>query len=167
MTNWKTAAAHGINKYVWKVIQEELSWTKIGALTPIIPVQEQPEMTNAKQPYIVYRYSTQPYGTDWYTCIEQCTYVVYSSSETEIREAVNLLTAMFKRFDESAQQINDWIDSNGNADNKAYDYKYVRVNMSSAPEEVETTEGGRAGGIVVIQYMYSHDSDNSPLEFAE
>jgi hypothetical protein len=159
MGNWDYSAVHGINKYLWAKLKEELGWSEAnyGGLTPITTPQQQPEFNAYNFPYIVYGYSPQATGPDWLLEGEVIAYTVFSASSADIRKAVNVMKWAFNRFDESAVDVNKYIQANGSADNKAFDYKAIRLTSASGPEP-SLTEGGRQDGSVVISVMFTHDS---------
>ena len=159
MANWDYSAVHGLNKYLWAKLKEELQWSEsnYGGLVPITTPQQQPEFNSYNAPYIVYGYNPQATGPDWYLDGEIIAYTIFSASSADIRRAVNVMKAAFNRFDESAVDVNNYIRANGTADNKLFDYKAIRLVSAGGPEP-SLTEGGRQDGSVVISVMYTHDT---------
>ena len=157
MAEWDYSAVHGLNKYIWAKLQEELGWSasNYGGLTPITTPQQQPEFNSYNAPYIVYGYSPQGTGPNWLLKGEIVAYTIFSSSSADIRQAVNVLEAILNRFDESAKDVNTYIKNNGSTDNKAFDYKSIRMISAKGPEP-SISEGGRQDGNVLIGITYTH-----------
>lgn len=157
MAEWDYAAVHGLNKYIWSRLQAELGWNanNYGGLVPITTPQQQPEFNSYNFPYIIYGYSPQSTGPNWLLEAEVVSYTIFSASSTDIRQAVNVLKAILNRFDESAKDVNNYLRTNGTADNKAFDYKSVRVISANGPEPA-VTEGGRQDGSVVVGILFTH-----------
>lgn len=167
MAKWDYTAVHGLNKYLWSRLQSELGWSAsdYNGLTPIATPQQQPEFNAIDKPYIVYGYTLQGSGTDWFLNEEVITYTIFATQSKDIREAVNLFKAVLNRFDESATDVNDYVIANGSGDNKAFDYKTIRVNMATGPEPA-VTEGGRQDGSVIVSVTYTHyNADGDTIRF--
>jgi|ERR1044072_1047833 hypothetical protein len=164
MAKWDYTGVHGLNKYIWKRIQDELGWvtSDYGGLTPITTPQQQPEFNAFDKPYIVYGYTLQGTNTLFPVQGEVVTYTVFSTQSADIRKAVNLINSALNRFDESARDVNNYIAANGSDDNKAFDYKFIRVNQATGPEPA-VTEGGRQDGSVIVSMEYTHYGSNGEL----
>lgn len=158
---YKAAAAHVIRAYLLEKVQSILGWTNVNGLAPIIPNSQEPELTNADKPFIVYGYSTAPYGVMWELCVENIAFTIYSDDQEDINKAVNLIIDLFRRFDWSAAEINTYIGSSSVNLFKNFDIKFTQVTASSA--DGPSQEGGRRSGFVSIRVEYSHNLDNSGL----
>lgn len=156
-TKWDLSAAHGIRKYLWDILQRELEWntSNYGGLVPITTPQQQPEFNNYDAPYIVYNYSHQTGSNDYFLQEEQIAFAIYSGDEKDIRQAINVMQTYLNRRDDSAKDINKYIQNSGTAENKRFDYKYVYV-LSTNGAQPAVTEGGRGDGLVVIRVGYTY-----------
>jgi hypothetical protein len=156
---WDLTGVHGLNKFLWSKLQSELEWSfsNYGGLNPIVPASQQPELNDYSGPYVVYNYSHQSPGDDFFIQEEQVAYAVYSSNELDIRRFINLVVEYFKREDESAQMLNDWLHTgnNGSVENKRFDYKYTRI-ISSFGAQPPISEGGRQDGSVILRIAYTY-----------
>lgn len=154
---WSLTAVHGLNKYLWDVLKDELEWsaTDYGGLTPITIPQQQPEFNNYNAPYVVYNYSHQSSGDDFMIQEEQVAYVIYSADEGDIRKFVNVVREYFDHRDESAKKINDWIRVNGTSENKRFDYKFTYV-ISTTGAQPAISEGGKMDGLVIMRICYTY-----------
>lgn len=156
MGKWDYAAVHGMNKYLWSKLQSELGWSadNYGGLIPITTPEQQPEFNAYDFPYIVYSYSPQGTNPLYVYEAEIQVYTVFSTSNTPIRQAVNLIRALFGQFDDSAKDVNKYISTFGTTDNKSFDYKSIQVTAASGPEPA-LTEGGRRDGNVIVRTEYT------------
>lgn len=157
MGKWDYSAVHGLNKYIWSKLKTELGWQEshYNGLVPITTPQQQPEFNAIDRPYIVYGFSPQATGPDWLLEGEIIAYTVFSTQSSDIRQAVNVIKAALNRFDESAKDVNAYIKANGTVDNKAFDYKSIRITSATGPEP-SLSEGGRQDGAIVVSVMYTH-----------
>jgi hypothetical protein len=161
MVQWDLAGVHGINKYIWQQLQDELEWAAYNVttaqplgLTPITTPQQQPEFNALQKPYIVYSY-TKVGSDDLYVLeTETAAYTVYSTLEKDVRQVVNLLTAKLGRLDDSASDVNAYLSTVPGV-SKEFDYKYISITSAQGPQP-SASEGGRMDGLVVIRYAYTH-----------
>ena len=155
MAKWDLSGIHGIRRFIWSLLQTELGWkTKdYRGANPIVTPSQVQEFNDYGAPYIVYTYAHLPSSTDYYIHEEQAAFIIYAGDEEDIRKTINLLQEYFRAHDASAKLVNGWIQENGSADNKAFDYKVVRV-TSTASSSPAVQEGGRYSGLVSIHYKY-------------
>lgn len=156
---YEISGVHPIRAFLLDRVTTVLGWTKVNNLDPIAPVQQEPEFTNSNKPFIIYSYSTVPYGEMWELCVENISFVVYSDDEIDIRRAVNYMIALFKRADDSANDINKFVSASSNAAFKSFDFKTVSVTGSSSDGGVQ--EGGRQSGFVSVRAEYTNTADNT------
>lgn len=161
---WSLSGIHGINKYVWSLLQTELGWTTTpyGGLIPITTPQQQPEFNALNAPYLVYTYAKTTTGEDFLLESETAAYTIFSAKESDIRRVVNLLTAKLNRYDDTADDVNNYIAGNGSSDHKQFDYKYISVLSAQGPQP-SAQEGGRHDGLVLIRFRYTHYDQGSGL----
>ena len=157
MTNYDLSGVHGVNKFIWAKLQSELGWDKAnyGGLIPLTVPAQQPEFNNYNRPYVVYNYSHQSGGEDYWMNEEQISYAVYSADEKDIRQFINMMREWLNRRDDSARDINNYISANGSAENKRFDYKYTYV-ISTSGAQPAISEGGRMDGLVILRICYTY-----------
>lgn len=158
-TNYKITAAHVLRKYLWSRLSSELGWdtANYGGLTPITTSEQQPEFNNNSidAPYIVYGFMDGPPGQVLDLQQQTVAFSIFSSKNDDIVEAINLINADLRRFDESANAINDFIQASSLSNTfKEFDFKSVMVTGSRSPEPI-TQEGGRRDGYITIQILYT------------
>lgn len=126
-------------------------------LVPIIPVQQVPEFNNliGDKPYLIYDYDINDYGDEWFVCEENLIFTIVSTSFEKIVEITQFMVDLFRRMDETANDINAWQDSTSK-------FKFFTFILSgaSSPTPYEE-EGGRQMGEIKITYRYSRHLDSS------
>lgn len=167
ITDWDLSAVHGLRQYMWSLLQTELGWlpadyevTKDGQqvrLVPIVTPEQQPELNDLDEPYIVYAFSKKQSSNLYVLDGEIATFTIYSRQEVDIRRVLNLFDAKFDKRDDSAREINNWIKAQSGLDDryKDFDYKTLWVSGAQGPQPV-TEEGGRRDGLININITYTH-----------
>lgn len=118
--NYKLDALTELRKYLWQEITtigifdeaDYYSDNLMSTIIPIIPIQQQAELSQflSGKKHIVYDKISAGYDTNWLICNEQFLFTIYSTDVSEINEIRNFMTDLFRRMDESAQDINRWAD---------------------------------------------------------
>jgi hypothetical protein len=124
-------------------------------------LQQQPEFTNADKPFIIYTYTTTPYGVHWERCVENIGLSIYSDNEEEVRRAINYLIVLMKRNDWTAADVNKFISQSSNMAFKPFDFKTISVTASASDGGMQ--EGGRLSGYVALRAEYTHEQDNTVI----
>lgn len=165
MADYKTAASHQVNKWLWTRLKDFLydgtnkAFDAYGAgkinLTPIIPAQQQPEFTNIAggAPFIVYAYSTSS-PDDYWMKSEQCSYVIYDNDEVRLRAIQNYMIDLFDRDDFVTPEVNIFLG------NSKFDFKRIGFVSATSAGGV-TQEGGRQAATVVTKYQYTVAMDGT------
>jgi len=178
VTDYRTVGAHQINKWLWSRLKDYeypagLSMTPMKAfnaygtgvgqknLIPIVPTQQQPQLLDISggAPFIVYNYIISTRASEWWLTREQCAYVIYDNDEARLRAIHGYMIDLLRRQDWTARDVN-----NASSTDKRFDFKYVKMTSAAGPDEF-STEGGRQGAMVVIDYEYTMDmnTDSSGL----
>jgi hypothetical protein len=161
------AGVHVLNKFIWFKLKEAvlIDPQKYNGLIPIVPTQEIPAMADlpTNTPYIVYTYTNAGYDEDFWADREQIVYRIYSDNERQLRQISNFLIDLLKRYDWTAEEVNDFIHtfSSTDGDEKKFDFKYSDVINSIGPEPFDQ-EGGRQACAVTIQICYTHEIQGIP-----
>jgi hypothetical protein len=178
-------AAFGVNRYLWsKLTGAVLDPANYGGLTPIIPTQEEPTFLQAMEkqpgigafPYIVYTYSTQGISPQYWEVNDQIVYMIAAHDQKKLRELMLTIVGLLKRFDDSAAEINAYIQSatKPDPDNagqtlplfsdeyRAYNYKYTSVQGINA-SLARTDENAPYRAMVTVRVGYTNDFDDSPI----
>jgi hypothetical protein len=148
-----------VRKYIWDEIQsKELlnpqNYYAEGfddALVPIIPVQQVPEFNNLLpgKTYMLYDFEVKTVPVAWWMTEELMSISVISQNYDKINEITNLLHDLFRRYDESAGNINEYLD--GNTD---FLFHHTMIDSVMSPEPY-STEGDYQIATVHFTYSYS------------
>ncbi len=159
-------ATHALNKFLQYKLETAgfIVPSKYNGLSPFIPAQQQPELTNLPSgvPFLVYNYASNGEYEDWWLEHEQAAYVIYSDQEKQIRQISHFLNQLLKRYDWSAEDINKYIQANGSAAQKEFDFKYTRI-ISMASMDPATEEGGRYSGSIVLSLCFTSNLDQQGM----
>jgi len=153
----KYTPAYLLRAYAWQVLKANLSWDEAnyGGVIPIVPVSEEPELTQYDKPFIVYGYVDDPTVTDAYFRRRgSMTFVIYSTNFGEIATAMNVLNETFGREDDSARDVNAFTSTIPQFRGIRFGNINVGFAEGAAPEE---TEGGRQSALLNIRYDYFVD----------
>lgn len=166
-------AVFGLNKYLWAqiVAQGILDKNNYGGLIPIVPVQETAGLKQAMDeqagvgsfPYIVYNWNTNGYNQDWFKATDQIIYVVNATNQAKLRELVLLILDLFKRYDESAAAVNEFIfKSDLGPAYKAYDYKHISVSAASGGSPT-ALDNEPIEAVITVRVNYTNSGDDLRL----
>jgi hypothetical protein len=152
-----------INKVGAGVINPEDYPVSGGArVVPIMPVQEQVEIkdliANPSLPYLVYDFDLVGYDTEWVICKERLTFKIFSPDVPEILKIMNVMIDLFRRFDESAKDMNDYAKTV--SPNSPFKYHYFTLSEANSPDPAEEL-AGRMEADIAITYAYSREVNSS------
>jgi len=164
--NYKLDSMFELRKYIWNRLkateifdEDDYYSDNIGeAIIPILPVQQQPDMSQflSGKKHIIYDKIGVSYDTLWLICTEQILFTVYSTDVSEINEIRNFMIDEFRRMDESAKDINRSPGFNG--DKFKIHSIYVADMSPTAPsEELQ----GFFSADVILEVKYSRNTDSS------
>lgn len=165
MVNYKLDAMLELRKYLWKRLKDTQIFDEadyysdnIGSTTvPIIPVQQSAELNQflSGKKHIVYDKIGMSYEDLWAICCEQIIFTIYSTDVSEINEIRNFMTDEFRRVDESARDVNNWV----NLSDKFQFYSIFIADIS--PTEPSQEMQGFLSADVILEIKYSRLSDSS------
>ena len=162
---YDSLAINDIRKYVWaKIVEAGLldpdDYRVDGIpqpLVPIIPSQQVPEFVNllTGKAFIIYEYKVYPTKVQWWMTDETATFYIDTPNFDLSNRIVNLLHDLFRRFDESAGEINDYL-----AGQTSFIFHNTSIGAidSALPSKVE---GGFQEAIVEVDYTYSRNTGSS------
>lgn len=168
-------AVFGLNKFLWAKIKEAgiLDETNYGGLVPIVPVQETPLLQQAMDeqtgirsfPFIVYSWYQNGHTQDWFMECDNAVYRinVNPNDGIKLRQLVSLINDVCRRWDDSAQALNDWIQaSNLSQAYKDYDYKYINIQSTQGGQPTDL-DHAPITAMVTVKIEYTHAKSNRPL----
>lgn len=164
MTNYNSVASADIRQYVWQSIQDAGILDPNNyyvdnmpeGLIPIIPAQQVPEFNNLLpgKTYMYYDFEVKTIPVQWWMIDESMTITTVSQNYETVNQINNLILDIFRRYDESAGDINSFLAENGGSDFK---YHHTLIDNVRSPEPFET-EGDYQYGSVTFSYSYSRDT---------
>lgn len=120
VADYKLDAMLELRKYLWRelytreIFDKDDYWSdNLGEnITPIIPVQQAAEMNQflSGKKHIVYDKIGMSYEDNWLICCEQVLFTIYATDISDITQIRNYMIDEFRRMDESAKDINQWVD---------------------------------------------------------
>lgn len=163
--NYQLDAIYELRKFLWKELQEysifddrDYYSDNLGeVIVPILPVQQSPEMNQflSGKKHIVYDKVGMSYEDNWMICTEQFLFTIYATGVTEIGEIRNFMTDLFRRMDNSAQDVNHW----SGLSNK-FKFHSIYINDISPIAPSEDLKGFYAADII-LEAKYSRILDNT------
>jgi hypothetical protein len=125
-------------------------------LVPIIPAQQVPEFNNllTGRTYIIYDVAqSRARNTNFWVSEESITFEVVSKNAAEIQTLVNFITDEFRRYENSAMDMNLSIASTSK-------FSFLWFALESAdPVQSYQNEGGFMTGLITIKYAYTREVD--------
>ena len=165
MVNYKLDAMLELRKYIWKRLkdtdifnEDDYYSENIGDITvPIIPVQQVAELNQflSGKKHIVYDKIGMSYEDLWAICCEQILFTIYSTDVSEINEIRNFMTDEFRRVDESARDVNNWVDLSDKF--QFYSIFIADISPTEPSEEME----GVLSADIVLEIKYSRASGSN------
>ena len=155
-------AAHAIAGYLWSKAKSQLGWNEAnyGGMIPFATAGQQQELMSFTGPFVLFAWSPQPEPL-WLMDREIAAFTVYSGDTTDVSDFVNLGRGLFKKLDESAREINNYIASLPlNHPYKAFDIKTIGMRSATGPQP-PMQEGGRFDGNIIVSIAYTNLTDHS------
>jgi hypothetical protein len=165
MSNYTTLPIFEINKYIWdqlktnQILDENKYYTDefMDILIPIVPAQQIPEFNNLLpgQTYLIYDYEDKPNPEHWWISEQILTYSIVSPNYDTINQIMNMLKDIFRRYDDSAKDLNTWSGKSG-----YYNFHFIYVDSVISPQHF-ANEGGFMIGEVQLCVSYARNLDQS------
>ena len=163
MTDYTSIASADIRQYIWQAIQDanildqnDYYSENMGILlNPIIPVQQVPEFNNMLpgKTYMIYDFEVKTIPVQWWMTEESFTISTISQNYDVINQINNLINDLFRRYDESATDLNTYLAGQSN-----FIYHHAMIDRVFSPEPYNT-EGDYQIGSAMISYGYSRITD--------
>lgn len=162
--DYTKVASYEIRNFLWSKLQtaslmNPSTYTADGfqtPLVPIIPAQQVPEFNNLLpgKTYIIYDITqSRTRNTNFWVTEESITFEIVSKNAAEIQTLVNFISDLFRRYENSAAEINAFIAQNSK-------FSFLWSNLESAdPVQPYLDEGGFMTGLITIQYAYTREVD--------
>lgn len=162
MTDYNIDAMYEVRKHLWNELKannlfdpsDYYSDNVNMEITPIIPVQQQPELNHflSGKKHIVYDKIGLSYEDNWMICCEKLLFTIYATDVSEINSIRNLMLDVFRRMDDSAKDINSAITTNKL---KFFNTMVVEISPTEASEELQ----GFMSADVILEVKYARTTD--------
>lgn len=154
--NPKYSPVYLLRAYAWNLlkINTDMDEADYNGLVPVVPLNEEPEMTEFNKPYLIYGYTLQNPGRLSEKGEGSMSFAIQSTDFGDITTIINILSAAFGRQDESARDVNNFTSTIGPFVGIRFGSIELGFAEGGSPEE---TEGGRMTGIVNIRFNYFVD----------
>ena len=144
--------------YAWQVLKANMPdvWDEenYGGLVPIVPLAEEPDLAEFAGPKIIYEYTLLDQGNIDYRGRGSWSLAVRDTNFRRLTQTLNILQAAFGRFDESARDIDKYIDQTPLAGMVGFGFTAIGFLDGGTPE---SAEGGVQVGVINIRFDYFLD----------
>lgn len=152
-----------LRQYVWALLKanDPGVWDEdnYAGLIPIVPLSDEPELNDFTGPHIVYGYTGDTSGTRIYERSGTMTFAIYDENFRRLGKTINILDTAFSRADESARDVNHFLDRVTFDSGQTYPFRntvrfgciYIGFVEGGIPE---STEGGRQSALFNIRFDY-------------
>lgn len=142
--------------YAWGVLKANTDMDEgdYGGLVPIVPLAEEPEISQYDAPHIVYGYALNSTGDLYARKFGSMTFAIYDTNFRTLTKILSVLTAAFERQDETARDINEWSSTIPEFAGLTFGAVSIGFVEGGTPEE---TEGGRQSALINIRFEYHVD----------
>lgn len=154
------APAYLIRSYAWKLLKNNYGevWDEAnyGGKSPIVPVAEEPELSEYSGPHIVYGYALDATGTLPERKSGSVTFAIYDTNFRRLTKTLTILQTAFERQDEAARNVNAYTSSIPQFIGTTFAFINIGFVEGGTPEEAE---GGRQSALINIRFEYHTDYD--------
>jgi len=168
--DYTKVASYDVRSFLWAQLQaaglmNAATYTADGfeiPLIPIIPAQQVPEFNNLLpgKTYIIYDVAqSRARNTNFWMSEESITFEVVSKNAAEIQTLINFLTDLFRRYENSAYDLNLSLVSGSK-----FNFLYFALE-SADPVQSYQNEGGFMTGLITIRYAYTREVDGTTGKF--
>ncbi len=168
MTDSVVSPIYALRFYAWELLKRNMDdvWDEdnYGGMIPIVPLAEEADLAEFSGPKIVYEYTVLDTGSQSYRGRGSFSMAVLDTNFRRLTETLNVLEAGFGRLDESARDINAFLNGGYNSTlvaspnilkgQVAFGYTNVSFVDGGTPE---TSEGGNQVGVINIRFDYFVD----------
>jgi hypothetical protein len=171
MTSITVAPVYVLIDYAFAVLNanDPNTWNRANydGLLPIVPLNEEPELTEFDGPRVIYEYSLNDTGTTPFRGRGSVTFAVRDNNYRRLTRAMNIMGESFGRLDETAADINDWADrlKDRPVDPVDFDisFGYVRQAFAESGTPAEEEEGPMVGIVsIAFDYFVEYDINTRP-----
>lgn len=149
---------YALRSYVWGVLKANYPdvWTEANydGMIPIVPLGEEPELSEFSGPHIVYGYALDGTADLWARGTGSMTFVIYDQNFRRLTKTMTILQTALGRSDETARDINRYTSTIDYFHGVSFGFVNLGFTEGGSPEE---TEGGRQSALLNIRFDYFVD----------
>lgn len=164
MSDPTVAPAFLLTDYAWKLLQANMgeTWSpdKYGGMRPIVPLAEEPELSQFSGPHIIYGYAQGTSGNMYMERAGTITFTIRDTSSRRMAKTLNILQTGFGRLDDSARDINAYTSTKEPFLGIRFGTVRVSYLQSEDPEEAE---GGRQTAVLAVSFTFFDEWDSSVI----
>ena len=153
MINNKILHAHVLRVYTWELLKANIGWTEVNGMIPIVPLGDEPRLSDSGKSYIIYGYAEQAPGSTKEVRTGSLTYRIIARTFAELGEITNVITAGFEELDRSAHRVNLWSSNYSGGAFIGIRFGTLEVTYIEGGEPADQ-EGGPVDGLLNIEYSY-------------
>lgn len=163
MIDNKIVPAHILRLYIWEILKLNTSMTTVNGLVPIVPIEDEPKLSDSGKAYIIYGYADSEANRNDH--IRRGVFSARISAPTfaQIGQISNVIASAFESRDVATESVNLW--SSQYPGGALIGIRFTElittyVEGGEAPE----TEGGPVDAVVNISYRFITDLEvNRPV----
>jgi hypothetical protein len=144
--------AHILRLYVWQILQEADALDEINGKVPLIPLEDEPELSDAGMNYIIYGYSENEIANRENIRQGVCAFRVIAQNSNDLSRITAIISRAFENQDIATEAVNIFSTGYGSA---LHGLRFTAVKTlyveSATPSD---TEGGPVDGAVTLAYRY-------------
>jgi hypothetical protein len=157
-TNTEVSPVYCLRFYAWEVLRRNMPtvWDtdNYGGLVPIVPLAEEADLAEFSGPKIVYEYTMLDQADIPFRGRGSFSMAVMDTNFRRLTQTLNILQAAFGRLDESARDIDAYIDTTPLANMVGFGYTAVSFVDGGTPA---SAEGAEQIGVINIRFDYFLD----------
>lgn len=144
-----------LRDYAWRLLEVNYpdAWSKANynGMTPIVPLNEEPDISQYSKPHIVYGYALDSTSSLPARRRGSMTFAVYDDKFSRLTRTMTILTTAFERLDESARDVNAYTSTKTQYHGLSFASIGVGFAEGGTPED---EEGGRQSALLNIRFEY-------------
>lgn len=158
MTDTRVAPVYVLIDYVYEALAaDNPDWNKnnYDGLIPIVPLSEEPELTEYDGPKAIYEFAMSQRGSMYYRGQGSVSFAVRDSNFRRLTRSLNVIDNVLGRMDDSARDVNDFVDWLKTTKNIDFDVSFGNIRLSFIESGTpETEEGGPQVGVISVLFDY-------------
>lgn len=144
--------AHILRLYVWQILLEAEALALINGKVPLIPLEDEPELSDAGKNYIIYGYSENEIANVEYMRQGVCAFRVIAQNSNDLSKITSIISRAFESQDIATEAVNIFSTAYGSALEGLRFTAVKTLYVESA--NPAASESGPVDGAVTLAYRY-------------